>query len=432
MFYLLYNSLSLFLLVPVLLFSVWRSIRLKWPLALAARFGCVPEGDLALVHGRRVILLHAVSVGEVIAARPLLRALRERYPDHALVVSNGTDTGRQMAASFPEVDRCVYYPFDFLPSVRHLLNQLNPSLVIIMETEIWPNFTRETARRGIPLVMANGRISDRSFPRYQKFGWFFRQALQHFTLLCMQTETARERIIAIGAFPERVVVSGNLKYDIPCRPVTADEKSALRQRLGIPGTSVVITAGSTHDDEEAMLLAIYQELLNSRANLFLVLAPRHPQRCADVGAQVGKAGVRFRLFTELTPGSGEVFGCGELLLIDTVGELMNLYALADMVFVGGSLVPVGGHNLLEPASRGVPAVFGPYMANFTEIAALVLDNRAGIAVSTPADLAKTLLRLANDPVERQTLGHNGLEMMRVNGGATERHMEMLAGQLPPA
>ena len=206
-------------------------MKLQWPLALAARFGFISSSELSKLQGRPVLLLHAVSVGEIIAARPLIKALRNSYPDHAIVVSNSTETGRQTASGFKEIDLCVYFPFDFLPSVRTMLRLLNPCIIIIMETEIWPNFTREAARRGIPLVMANGRISDRSFPRYLKLSWFFRHALQNFTLLCMQSETARERIIAIGAPAERVVVSGNLKYDIPFHQVDADRKRTFAPAL---------------------------------------------------------------------------------------------------------------------------------------------------------------------------------------------------------
>lgn len=427
MFYLLYNLLSLFLLLPVFLFTIYRAVKLQWPVALAARFGFISSSELAKLRDRPVLLLHAVSVGEVIAARPLIAALRASYPDHALVVSSSTETGRQTAAALQEIDLCIYFPFDFLPSVRSMLQLLDPCCVIIMETEIWPNFTRETARRGIPLVMANGRISDRSFPRYLKLRRFFRRPLQNFSLFCMQSATAQQRIIAIGAPADKVVVCGNLKYDIPFHPVTVDEKRDLRRHWSIPEDCLVITAGSTHDGEEEMLINVYLELLTDSTELFMVMAPRHPQRCAEVAAFLEKAGIVFRRFTELVPDNGKMFHRGELLLVDTVGELLNFYALSDLIFVGGSLVPVGGHNLLEPASRGIPYVFGTHMANFREIATLVLENRAGIQVSTPDELVPTLRRLIDNPETRQLLRDNSLQMMRENGGSTEKHMKRIAG-----
>ena len=404
-------------------------MKLAWPLALAGRFGFISTCELSKLRGRQVLLLHAVSVGEIIAARPLLKALRNSYPDHAIVVSNSTETGRQTAAGFEEIDLCVYFPFDFFPSVRTMLRLLNPCIIIVMETEIWPNFTREAARRCIPLVLANGRISDRSFPRYLKLSWFFRHALQNFTLLSMQSETARERIIAIGAPAQRVVVSGNLKYDIPYHQVGTDEKMTLRRCYSIPAESLVVVAGSTHAGEEEVLIDVYRKLLTDSARLFLVMAPRHPQRCAEVADFMTKAGIRFRLVTELKQGRREEFCSGEVLLVDTVGELMNLYALADVVFVGGSLVPVGGHNLLEPASLGVPALFGPYMSNFREITALVLENRAGIQVNSKDDFVNSLRRLLVDPAERESIGENGLAMMREKSGSTGKHLEIIAAQL---
>jgi len=429
MFYLAYNILSIFLLIPVFIFNIYRSVTHKWPLAIAERFGYLPADELTKLKNRPVIWLHAVSVGEIIAARPLIRSLRKGYPGHAIVVSNTTETGRQTASGFNEIDLCIYFPFDFLPSVRLLLTLVKPSLILIMETEIWPNFTREAARRGIPLIMANGRISDRSFSRYLKLRWFFRRALRHVTALCMQSETAMERIIAIGAPPERVAVTGNLKYDIPFHPVGFNEKRTFRARYRIPDELFVLTAGSTHNGEEGSLLQAYRELLTDFGNLFLVLVPRHPQRRAEVADLLEKSGIGFRCLTELKSNRGEMFHSGEVLLVDTVGELMTLYALSEMVFVGGSLVPTGGHNLLEPASRGIPSVFGPYMSNFREITALVLECHAGIQVNSHVDLVKTLRRLIDDPAERQMLGENSLKMMHENGGSTEKHMQIIARYL---
>lgn len=426
MFYLLYNFISVFLLVPVCLFTVFRSLRLNWPMALGPRFGLIPTAELAKIRGRRVILLHAVSVGEVFAARVLIKALRTSYPEHALVVSTGTETGRQTALAVPEVDLCVYFPFDFLPSVRRMLTLLQPDIVIVMETEIWPNFTREIARRKIPLVMANGRISDRSYGRYLKLSWFFRHALQNFTLLCMQSETTRERIINIGASADRVVVSGNLKFDLPLQQISANDRAELRRRYRIPGECLVIVAGSTHDGEEELLLEVYRELQAEFDRLFLVLAPRHPQRCGEVAGLVEKSGVRFRRFTELQGQGGAALQSGELLLVDAVGELMNLYCLADAGFVGGSMVSKGGHNLLEPASCGLAVVFGPYMANFRDIAALVIDSQAGIQLGSKAELAAALRLILVDQNERHRLGSNGREMIRQHAGATEKHLASIS------
>ncbi len=427
MFYLIYNTLSIFLLVPVFLFNIYRSIKLGWPLATAERFGFVRQSRLAKITGRPVIWIHAVSVGEAIAARPLLKAIRSRYHNHAIVMTNMTETGRKTADGFSEVDLCLYFPFDFLPSVHAMLNSVKPRIIIIMETEIWPNFSREAARMNIPIVLANGRISDRSFKRYLKFSWFFRPALRCFAAICMQSETTSDRIIAIGADPDRVKVTGNLKNDIPSHAISEDERQRLRVQYLLPDGCCVLTAGSTRDGEEQFVISAYKELSTEIGNLFLVLVPRHPVRAGEIVKQLESTGLRFQRRTAL---AGDVRQqSGGVLLVDTVGEMMNLYALSDIAYVGGSLVPFGGHNLLEPAAVGVPSVFGPDMANFREIEALVLQYGAGIQIRNPDELVATLRTLITSAELRRILGQNGLKMMRDNGGATERHMEVIAGYL---
>ena len=426
MFYLIYNLLSIVLLLPVIVYHVYRSVSRGRPPAFAERFGFISEKERAALRNRPVLWLHAVSVGESIAARPLLKALREHYPDHAVVVSNTTETGRGIAAAFPEKDLCIYFPFDFLPAVRRLLDTIKPSLVVVMETEIWPNFTREAALRSIPVVLANGRISDRSYKRYLQFSWFFGPALRLFSRLCMQTETDRERIIAIGAPGERTVAAGNLKYDIPFGPVSDDRKSDLRKRYAIPGGLMVICAGSTHPGEEEHVLAAYRALLGrTGVNLLLVLVPRHPERSDAVAGLLERDGLTYRRYTAIKGNDNEMFRGGEVLLVDVVGELMGLYASSDLVFVGGSLVPTGGHNLLEPASLGLASVFGPHMANFREIAALVMQYGAGVQIDRPEELSETLQTLISSVELRKVLGQNGLKLMRDKGGATERHMTII-------
>ena len=425
MFYLIYNITSIFLLIPVVLYHLYRSVSRSRPPALAERFGFVPRTELMNIAGRPVIWLHAVSVGETIAARPLIKALRTQYPDNAIVLSATTETGRSVAEGYLEKDLCIYFPFDFLPVIRRTFDSIKPHLIIIMETEIWPNFSREAHLRGIPLLLANGRISDRSFSGYQRFAWFFRQPLGMFTQICMQTSTDSDRIISIGAPAERVVTLGNLKYDIPFQQVKPEERLQLRQNYAIPEGMLVITAGSTHKGEDELVLAAYRELSAVLENIFLILVPRHPERAPEVADLLEKNGLVFRRRTGLATATA-VFAAGEVLLVDTIGEMMGLYALSDIAFVGGSLVPTGGHNLLEPASAGVPCVFGPHMNNFREISALVLEYGAGIQVESGQTLTEALCTLLENVTLRQVLGQNGLKMMRDNGGATQRHMHEIA------
>lgn len=424
MFHLTYNLLTILLLIPVICYHLYRSVSRGRNPAFAERFGLVPASELGKIGERPVIWIHAVSVGETLAARPLIKAIRSNYPDHAILLSNTTETGRSIASRFPEIDLLTYFPFDFLPAVRQAFDRVNPRLVIIMETEIWPNFNREASKRGIPLLLANGRISDRSFDRYLRFDWFFRQSLQRFGALCMQSETDRERIIAIGAPSERTLDAGNLKYDIPYRQIPADEVGAARKRYGIPGDLTVICAGSTHQGEEEMQLRCYQELLGYGGEIFLIIVPRHPERADEVAGLLRREGVSARKRTALTDGA-PCFSRGEVLLVDTVGELMDLYALSDIVFVGGSLVPSGGHNLLEPASLGVPSVYGPHMTNFRDIAALVSHYGAGVQVEGAEGLAETFKTLISSGELRRVLGQNGLKMLRDNGGAAGRHLEVI-------
>ena len=429
MFFFAYNILSLFLLIPVIFYHLYRSVSRGRPPAFRERFGLITAAELAILRKKPVIWLHAVSVGESIAARPLLKALRIQYPGHTILVSNTTETGRAISSTFPEKDLCIYFPFDFLPAVHSALRSIRPTLIIIMETEIWPNFTREATSRGIPVILANGRISDRSFSRYLTFGWFFRHSLQQFSSLCMQTMVDRERIIAIGAAPERTFVTGNLKYDIPFHPVLNEERAALRRQYAIPDNLTVMVAASTHPGEEELILSAYRELLPTCDDLFLVIVPRHPERGPEVAMLLERMNLPYRRRTTLAPSDEILFQVGEVLLVDSIGEMMGLYALSNLAFVGGSLKPTGGHNLLEPASLGIPSIFGPHMNNFREIAHLVLQYGAGIQIETPDKLAETVRTVVTNETLRQVLGQNGLKMMRDTGGATKHHMQEIARYL---
>lgn len=430
MFYLLYNITSVFLLVPVLVYHLYRSFSRGRSPGLAERFGMLPSGMIQKINKRPVIWLHAVSVGEAMASRPLLKALRQRYPDHALLISTTTETGRSVASTFTETDGCFYFPFDFLPAVRSSLATVNPRLIIIMETEIWPNFTREAAQLGIPLLLANGRISDRSFGRYRRLSWFFRHPLELFSALCMQTEVDSERIITIGAPDIRTITCGNLKYDIPCNQPDDDTRTQLRLRYALPPTLTVLVAASTHPGEEALILPLWRQLAQQRHDLLFVLVPRHPERATDVAALIQAEGMICRRRTTITNDSiTPPLMPGEILLVDTVGELMTIYALADLAFVGGSLVPTGGHNLLEPASLGIPVIFGPHMSNFREITALTLQYGAGVQVADSGELLDAIHDFLASKELRQVIGGNGLKMLRANGGATQRIMDVAASFL---
>jgi 3-deoxy-D-manno-octulosonic-acid transferase len=359
------------------------------------------------------------------AVRPLLKALKARYPEKKIVLSTVTETGRSIAENLSDVDVCIYFPFDFGFAVRRMLQAVRPSLIVVVETEIWPNFLRYAHRSEIPTVLANGRISDKSFGGYLRFSWAFRPVLENFDALCMQTDVDARRIIEIGASPAKVHVAKNLKYDIPVLSISEERKRAVLATYHLPEGMPVLTAGSTHQGEEEAVLTAYRTLVNEGWEFLLVLVPRHPERAEEVAKLAEQFGIPCVRRSQLGAQS-EMFTFGEVLLVDTVGELMDIYAISDLVFVGGSLVAVGGHNLLEPASLAVPVIFGPHMNNFREIATLILHHHGGIQVQDAAMLAQTLRQLLDSPGERLRLGENGARILTENRGSTERHMEIIS------
>lgn len=429
MLLLVYRLLTWFALPCVLAYHGYRSVSRGRKSAFAERLGWLPKKAVTKLSGQPVIWLHAVSVGEVIAARPLLKGLRGRYPGHHLLLSVTTETGRGVAEHDQLADQVIYFPFDLGPAVRRVLDSVHPQVVIIMETEIWPLFTQEASRRGIPLLLANGRISDRSSARYRRLAWFFRPVLARFACLGMQTALDRQRIVAAGAPSERSQVLGNLKYDIPCGPVPFDQRLMLRRQYAIAADNLVFTAASTHAGEEQAVLNAWRELAGQHPDARLVLVPRHPERAAEVARLAEQFGFKARRRTELAV--DRLLAADELLLVDTVGELTNIYHLSDVVFVGGSLVPNGGHNLLEPAACGVPSLFGPHMNNFKEVAALALQYGSGVQVADQAELQAALNDFLISSELRQVIGANGLKMMRAAGGATQRYLDTVAQVLAP-
>jgi 3-deoxy-D-manno-octulosonic-acid transferase len=428
-FYFLYDLLLLLLSPLVIGYYLFRALQRGRPAALARRFGVLPAADLAKIAGKDTIWVHAVSVGETIAVKALLKALKERFPQNKIVISNVTETGRSISLTLAEADLCIYFPFDFGFAVHRLIDSVDPSLIIIVETEIWPNFMKAARNRDIPVVLVNGRISDRSFGRYLRLSWIFRRVLANFSAFCMQTAEDARRIVAIGAQPSCVHVAKNLKYDIPVAGVSDERFQELRSRYRIPAEIKVLTAGSTHPGEEELLVQTYKTLLAGQRDLVLVLAPRHPERAARISELLQREGVPHRFRSALDEQSVP-FGSGEVLLLDTVGELTKLYSISDLVFVGGSLVPVGGHNVLEPASCHVPVLFGPFMNNFREIAELILKCNGGIQVADADELTGAVGALLDDGEKRLEIGRNGGRLLEENSGSIDRHLEIIANFLP--
>lgn len=471
--YLLYSLVLSLLFLALLPYFVYQAARRgKYSGSLKERMGWLPQslrGD-----GRRTIWVHAVSVGEFLAARPLIERLKHDLPAVRIVVSTTTLTGQRLARSQSHLfDAALYFPFDWKFSVRRALAWVNPSVVIILETELWPNFLRECRKRGIVTVLANGRISPRSFRRYQFLGRPFKRAIEDFSLMVMQSEADAERARQLGAPASLVRVCGNLKYD-----QTADEGRGLGvgeetqdasspqtpshnshgdidHRFALSLSPHLIVAGSTAPGEEEMLLASLREVRRHSGleDARLLLAPRHPERFDEVARLIAGSGFAFVRRSESRGSSsssvrardtaGESHNDGQsqpdetagdrapdVFLLDTIGELASIYRFATVVFVGGSLVPRGGHNIIEPAVFAKPIVVGPHTENFRQIVsdfaradAVVQINAAGNDIANR--LAQELIRLLSDREQANAIGERARDILLKNRGATDCTVAMI-------
>ena len=418
------------LLAPRLLYDAVRQG--KYIGTLRERWGRLP----ASINPQRVrsIWIHAVSVGEVLATGALIPALRDRYPDHPIWLSTTTQTGRAAATGLDGVDGLFYFPFDLSPVVARVLDRVRPQLFVMVDTELWPNLLRHCELRGVKTVLVNGRISDRSYPRYRLVRPFFRHVLAGVDRCCAQSEESGRRLIDLGAPPTRVTVTGNLKFDtlpVPdsrSRWVRDGVRDGVLRAFRIAEGRTVVMAASTHPGEETPVFEAFVRIRRAYTTALLVVAPRHPERCDDVTALAAGHGLETVRRSDL-PVDGEPRAA--VVVLDTVGELPALFQIATVVFMGGSLVPAGGHNVLEPAAWGKPVVFGPHMENFAEIAALFLANRAACQIRGADALEPALVTLLGDPVRRAALGAAARALVEANRGATERSLTVLAALLPP-
>lgn len=377
------------------------------------------------------IWIHAVSVGEALTARALVPELRERYPGLKIFLSTTTLTGQQIARSrFQDVDAVFFLPFDLPPFVNRTLRLVNPRLFIMMETELWPNLLRACRKRGVKSVLVNGRISSRSYPRYRLARGLFRRVLADVDKFCMESDESARRIIDIGADPGRVIVTGSLKFDSLESPAAATGRGAGRvlRFFRVPPTRPVFMAASTLKGEEGPVLAAFAAMRRAHPTALLVMAPRKPERFGDAESLARNEGLKVLRRTDLAV---DAEPRADVVILDTIGELAHLFQVATVVFVGGSLVDQGGHNILEPAVHGKPIVFGPHMQNFAEIADTFLKHQAAVQVQTPSDLATTVVRLTGDPVERARLGAAARAIVEANRGAKPRTLDAIAAVLPP-
>jgi len=364
--------------------------------------------------------IHAVSVGEAATAVPLVEAITRRWPQLGIVMTTVTPTGARIVAD-RLAGRAVhrYFPIDLPGPVRRALDAVNPRFFLCMETELWPNLLRGLAARGVPSMIANGRISDRSFRRYRLVRFFTARMLAHVRVLAMQSEEDARRIIALGARPERVVVTGNIKNDLI--PPEGGGEALWQRLLGLDDGEPVWVAGSTHRGEEVIVLDVYLRLRARVPTLALVLAPRHPERVAEVERLVRERGLQPVRRSGLPKSQAR----GAVIIVDTVGELAQIYRVASVVFVGGSLAPTGGHNMLEPALLRKPVLFGPHTTNFRESAELLLEAGGALLVRDGAELDAHMGALLVDAERRRLMGEAAFKAVAGRRGAITHTLELV-------
>jgi 3-deoxy-D-manno-octulosonic-acid transferase len=430
MILILYNLALLAALVLGAPWWLWRMATTeKYREGLGERLGRVR--GLKGRDGRPLIWIHAVSVGEVLAVSRLVQTLRVALPNSIVAVSTTTRTGQRLARERFGADRVFYCPLDLPWAVRSYLSALQPRMLVLAETEFWPNLLSGCFRRKIPVAVVNARVSDRSWPRYRRLRGLWRPFLGRLASVLAQTEMDAARLVAIGCDPKRVSVAGNLKFDLRA----AEDTEATRALKALRMDNRLVVAGSTLEGEEVALLAAWPQLLAADSGLgpglVLVLAPRHPERFEAVAAMLDRSGLRWvkRSAWQGEPqDTQDPLRHGQLVLLDSIGELASVYSLASVAFVGGSLVPAGGHNPLEPAQFGVPIVMGPYYQNFRTI---VDDLRAhnAIRIAQPENLAQILVDLLTDREAAFNLGQRARQVFAQQAGATERCVAELTALL---
>lgn len=388
------------------------------------RFGLYTrEKQAALASAKDVIWIQAVSVGEVALCRALIPALRQRFPERTIVFSTVTKTGNDLAKKLYGKDAIViYFPLDFTITVKQAVSKIRPATYVMIETEIWPNLLGELSRRGVPTLMLNGRISDRSFRSYLLARPFLGKVLRRVGAFCMQSDLDAERIKAIGAPPDRVCVTGSMKFDVTA-PGGEGAGPGFRQALGLRDGDELFVAGSTHNGEEEAVLGVYTRLLADRPNVRLLIAPRHIERAGAVEKAVAKAGFTSVRVSRLSAAAARPSDARTVYILDSIGHLGEAFAASTIVFIGGSLVTHGGQNPLEAAALGKPVLFGPHMFNFRNIAKVLLDSDAAVRVADADDLFAKASALLADRGRMSDLGWNAKRALANNRGATTRNLD---------
>lgn len=431
--YLLYSIATLIALIVLSPYFLYQALRHnKYVGSFGQRLGYLPVSFN--LDADESIWVHAVSVGEVLAARPLISELRKRYPALRLFLSTTTISGQQLARrSVSDADAVFYFPFDWVFTVRRTLRLVKPRLFVMVETEIWPNLLRECRKQDVRTVLVNGRISHRSFPRYRMVRPLFRRVLSDVDRFCVQGEETARRLIDLGADPSLISITGNLKFEsLHGTPAPTPGRGAERvlRFFRVSPNRPVLLAGSTAKGEEEAIIRAFNRVRSTTAgaSALLIIAARHPERFTEVERLCRQEGLSTTRRSDLPIDSEPKT---DAVILDTIGELAQLYQVATAVFVGGSLVPVGGHNILEPAVYAKPIVFGPHMENFSEIAEAFVTNGAALQVRNERELHEAILGLMSDPVRRARLGAAARALVDANRGARDKTLTVIAEILPP-
>ncbi|SPE59459.1 Three-deoxy-D-manno-octulosonic-acid transferase domain protein [Verrucomicrobia bacterium] len=407
------------------------SRRGNWLNGFGQRFGKYDANFKQAVTNRHTLWIHAVSVGEVNCCTQLIRALEPRLPNLKIVVSTTTTTGMgRLQSVLPTHISKIYYPIDRRSYVSRALNNVRPEAVVLVEAEIWPNFLWRARQLGIPVFLVNARLSERSYRGYKRFGFLFKPLFASFAGVGAQNEAEAAKLRELGCRPEAVRVVGNLKFDSAAlQERTMLDVPTLLGQLGVAPGAPVLVAGSTHEGEEALLAKVFRQLRGHYPDLFLVMVPRHFERCRDVGDQLRDAGLKFVYRNEVNGSTQFSPGEVECLLVNTTGELARFYEHATIAFVGKSLLAQGGQNPIEPGALGKAVIFGPNMQNFAEVARNFVAQQGAVQVKDAAELEQALSDLLADPARREELGRNAVRVVQQNLGAIERTVEMIVQHL---
>ena len=424
--YILYNILLFIAAVPAIAYYAAKMILTgKYRKSLGPKFGFMSKNIFEEMKGSPRIWIHAVSVGEVTAAAPVIASLRTYFPEACIVLSTSTETGQEMARRIvTSATSFIYYPLDIPCVVRKIIRRVKPDVFILTETELWPNFMKTCRERGVKIIMVNGRISPRSFKKYAMTRFFWKGILNVIDEVGVISAIDAERLKALGMAPSRIHVMGNAKYDSLAANASPEVQEEMEKRLNLAKSEKVFVAGSTHDGEEKIIFDVYQSLLNKYPEFKMIIIPRHPERGQTVLALARESGFDDCItMTEINAGRSRT--AERIIIIDVIGELFKVYSLATVVFCGGSLVPKGGQNILEPAAWGKVIFYGPFMDDFRDEKELLEKTGAGIMVESAAELRDRVLGLLSDPDALATRGKEGREVVIANMGAAERYAEMI-------